>query len=175
MREAGAEETELTSKEKFLRRKEYVNRHPQVFRGMRLLSSLITGIVFVSYPVLLVILLLQSRFSELLPAVLVPGISFVLLSFLRGRVNAPRPYEVWGIEPLVPKETRGHSHPSRHLFSIYVLAMVWASFYPPVGLTFLVLGVYLGWYRVYTGIHFTRDVLAGAVCGLAAGAVMFLI
>lgn len=140
-------------------------------------------IPFLCYPTLLVwltmrcVLLLWSGSGGVLEpmqalarAILVPGIVFWLGTVLRARLDRPRPYQQPGFTPLVPKETAGKSFPSRHALSAAVLAAVWLYFCPPVGLFLCVVALLLCVVRVLAGVHFVRDVVAGAVFGFVLGA-----
>ena len=66
-------------------------------------------------------------------AILVPGFVFLGGTLLRKKLNFPRPYEQPGFTPLVEKETRGQSFPSRHALSAAVLAAVTLTFNAAVG------------------------------------------
>ena len=138
---------------------------------------------FVCYPLLLVLLNVQwfrllqvglnqaaLDFMQLIArAVFVPAFVFLGGTLLRARLNFPRPYEQPGFTPLVEKETRGQSFPSRHALSAAVLAAVWLSFYPAVGGVMVAVTVAICVLRVLAGVHFPRDVLAGAALGFALG------
>ena len=101
--------------------------------------------------------------------VFVPGLTFWGGTILRDKLNLPRPYEQPGFTPLVEKETHGHSFPSRHALSAAVLAMVWLYFYPAAGVAMVVVAAAICVLRVLAGVHFPRDVLAGAALGFALG------
>ncbi len=103
------------------------------------------------------------------PALVTMGVSFVLVSVFRRIVNAPRPYEVFDVSPLMHKETHGQSFPSRHVFSIFIIATVTFCLYPLPGMVLFAAGVVLAVVRVITGVHFLHDVLAGAACGVVMG------
>lgn len=79
----------------------------------------------------------------------------------------------WTLPPLIPKDTRGNSFPSRHVFSVFVIDMAFWWVCPPLGGVFLAVGVLIALIRVIGGVHFPRDVLSGAVLGAACGAVGF--
>ena len=121
---------------------------------------------------------------EIARSVFVPGLTFWGGTLLRDKLNWPRPYEQPGFEPLVHKETHGHSFPSRHALSAAVLSSF--SFGLPVAVPLPVVvvvslpGVTVGWVmvgitaliclmRVLTGVHYPRDVLCGAALGFALG------
>ena len=140
------------------------------------------AVPFVCYPVLLVILNVQwfallrvgsaaalDFMQSIARAILVPGITFWFGTALRARLNRPRPYEQPGFVPLVQKETKGRSFPSRHALSAAVLAAVWLYFYPPVGVCMVLVALAICALRVLAGVHFIRDVAAGAAFGFALG------
>lgn len=151
-----------------------LRRHPGSIRVLRTANVLATGIVYTTYLLYLVFLALTDM-PRLLPAILIPGISFVLLSFVRDRINAPRPYEALDIRPLLEKDTKGHSFPSRHVFSVFVIAFTAGIHIHWIGIMLGAVGLFLSLIRVLAGIHFPRDVIAGMLSGIGCGAVGFLI
>lgn len=147
---------------------------PVLARGVSLANKAITDVVYVAYPCLLVWLAYAAATGAagmLLRAALVPGISFVLVTVLRKEINAPRPYEVFDAAPVIPKDTRGNSFPSRHVFSIFVIAMTFCACCPLAwaGPVMLAAGVLLAVIRVVSGVHFPCDVVVGALLGMLAG------
>ena len=112
----------------------------------------------------------DSRFWRVL---LVPAVTFVLVSLFRRKFNAPRPYEKWPVKPLIPKDTKGNSFPSRHVFSIYIIAMAAWYVCPPLGVILCVAGVFLAAARVIGRVHFVKDVVAGALIAVGCGILSF--
>ena len=100
---------------------------------LRTAGKVMTGIMYGAYPVLLILLGIRGEKEQLIRTILVPGVSFVLLTAVRARINRPRPYETWNIDPIIHKDTRGNSMPSRHVFSSAVIAMAWLPVSPTVG------------------------------------------
>lgn len=137
-------------------------------------DRIVTKLSYIAYPVFLVILFMQKD-SGLLRAVLVPGISFVVLSIFRKIYNAPRPYEVFGTPSVIKKDTRGKSFPSRHVFSIFVIAATVFQFYHVAGTALAAAGIIMAAVRVLGGVHFTKDVIVGAAVGIICAAVGFAI
>lgn len=113
----------------------------------------------------------------LIYAIAVPAVSFVAVSLLRRIINAPRPYEVFDAQPVIAKDTLGKSFPSRHTFSIFLIGMTFCTCCPLSwsGPAILILGCALATIRVLAGVHFPRDVIAGAVAGILCGYVGFCI
>ena len=105
--------------------------------------------------------------------VLTCGVPFVLLSAARHFLNLPRPFEVYDLEPLLPRETPGRGFPSRHVFSIFVIGTCFCYLEPWLGWTLLGLGAVLSALRVLSAVHFERDVLVGAAIGILSGVIGF--
>ena len=104
----------------------------------------------------------------------IPASGFVILSFLRKKINAPRPYEVWEIVPLLDRDSPGKSMPSRHVFSATIISMACLHASLSVGVILLVLSALLGLVRVSGGVHYPKDVVVGYICGLVWGVIFFL-
>lgn len=155
-----------------------VSAKPMLAKGIPLFNSIITKAIYVAYPCLLIYLLFWSPslkftleyflYSDFFDALVVPLVCFVLLTLLRKAINAPRPYEVFETQPLIPKNTKGKSFPSRHVFSIFVIAITFWFKCPfsQIAVCIFVLGVMLAVLRVLSGVHFTKDVVAGALLGI---------
>ena len=135
-------------------------------------NHILTDVVYLVYPALLFYLMVyrDSRFWRVL---LVPAVTFVLVSLFRRKFNAPRPYEKWPVKPLIPKDTKGNSFPSRHVFSIYIIAMAAWYVCPPLGVILCVAGVFLAAARVIGRVHFVKDVVAGALIAVGCGILSF--
>lgn len=136
-------------------------------------NRLITSIVYAIYPIIL-ILLLYTRDPRFWRVLLAPSISFVIVSIFRRAINAPRPYEVTGKKPMIDKDTKGNSFPSRHVFSIFVIASTLFFISKPLGLFLMFAGSILAVLRVVGGVHFKKDVIAGAIIGILSGLLGFL-
>lgn len=136
---------------------------------LRAAGKTATGIMYAAYPLLLGKLAMERDWRGVLVSILIPGAGFFLLTAVRAKINRPRPYETWRIDPLVPKDTRGNSMPSRHVFSSSLISMAWMSVSPPAGLALLAVSAAAAWIRVLAGVHYPSDVIAGYLAGVAAG------
>ena len=148
--------------------------HPGWLRILLVSNKLLTAVVYISYPALLLVLLLTQP-AALPQVILTPAVSFILLSLFRDRVNLPRPYEALDIQPLIHKTTKGHSFPSRHVFSVTVIACAFLSILPWLGMVFLIFAVFRSIIRVLGGVHFPRDVVVGFLFGLLSGWIGFVL
>ncbi len=169
-------------KQTYQRMTESLRARPRLAKAIIAANKAITYAIYLAYPALicwLVFASCTSGFADtsqtvlLLKAVLVPATGFALLSVFRKAVNAPRPYEVFDLPPVMPKGTKGKSFPSRHVFSIFVIGVAFLACCPLpwAGPAILVLGVLLACIRVVTGVHFPKDVTAGALFALLWDAV----
>ncbi|MCC5895216.1 MAG: phosphatase PAP2 family protein [Alkalibacterium sp.] len=136
------------------------------------LNRFITRSVYAIYPLVLILMVYWGD-PRVWRVILAPSLSFVLVSVFRNLINAPRPYEVSGTTPIIDKDTQGKSFPSRHVFSVFVIATTLYYVSVPLGLILMAMGCVLAVLRVIGGVHYPRDVIAGAVIGIISGILGF--
>ena len=157
------------------KRKSGLLRHPHLLQLLRVFNRMMTVLMPLAYLTLLGTNFISKGLGQDLYAyILVPALGFVLLTLIRKWINQPRPYEAWGIIPLLDKDSSGNSMPSRHVFSATIISMVCVHANLSVGLILLVLSALLGLVRVLGGVHYPKDVLVGYVCGLLWGILFFI-
>ena len=139
-----------------------------------ILDRTITVVTAIAYIAVLVMFFIENKVS-FIEAILVPGISFVLVSAFRHIYNAPRPYEVTGIPPMTGKKTKGKSMPSRNTLSIFIIAMTVFYYDYRLGIPMLVFGVILAALRVIERVHFVKDVVVGAILGIGFGLIYYML
>ena len=137
-------------------------------------DDVLRTVVASAYCIALLWLLLNND-GRLLRAVAVPGVTFVLATALRAALDKPRPYESFPIKPLIAKDTHGKSMPSRHMTSASVIAATLWWINPLWGAVGVVLAVFVGYARIAGGVHFPRDIAAGAALGVACALVGFVL
>lgn len=94
---------------------------------------------------------------------------------LKPAIRRERPYHRPGLAALLVKAPGPHSWPSAHAGSSLAAAAVLAYAYPWWGIIFVAVALLIGYSRIYVGVHYPLDVLAGMIVGvLAAGAVLAL-
>ena len=152
-----------------------IKNKPFLLRSLRAFNRFMTVVMPMIYLTLLATTYLQEGLGkQVLVYVFIPASGFVILSFLRKKINAPRPYEVWDITPLLDRDSPGQSMPSRHVFSATIISMACLHSSLSVGVILLVLSALLGLVRVSGGVHYPKDVVVGYICGLAWGVLFFL-
>ena len=157
------------------KRKSSLLRQPQGLQLMRVFNSMMTVLMPLAYLTLLGANFISKGLGqELATYIMVPALGFILLTLVRKWINQPRPYETWGIVPLLEKDSSGNSMPSRHVFSATIISMACLHANLPVGLMLLVLSAFLSLVRVLGGVHYPKDVLVGYACGLLLGILFFI-
>ena len=152
-----------------------IEKKPIFLRLLRAFNRLMTVVMPIVYLILLVITYLQEGLGKQVWIYLfIPASGFVILSLLRKKINAPRPYEIWEIVPLLDRDSPGQSMPSRHVFSATIISMACLHASLSVGLILLILSAILGLVRVLGGVHYPKDVVVGYICALVWGVIFFL-
>ncbi len=152
-----------------------IENNPFLLSLLRTFNRFMTVVMPMIYLTLLAITYLQQGLGEQVGIYLfIPASGFVILSLLRKKINAPRPYEVWEIIPLLDRDSPGQSMPSRHVFSATIISMACLHASLPVGLACLLFSALLGLVRVLGGVHYPKDVLVGYAGGLVWGFLFFL-
>lgn len=91
------------------------------------------------------------------------AIAYVIASLVKHLVYRPRPFEVLNVHQLIVDNERGNSFPSGHATVYFAIALAfWGTdyFWP-----FFIAAIIGSLGRVFVGVHYPLDVLAGAVVG----------
>lgn len=100
---------------------------------------------------------------------LVSAVAFFAVTLARRLIDAKRPYELFDIFEMPPKNKKGRSFPSRHVFSLFCVGTLAIPVLPIMSAAALALGVVLSVIRVLLGIHFVRDTVCGCIVGIVSG------
>lgn len=141
---------------------------------VKIANNVLTLIVYICFVGMAGYSLFCNR-EWLIRMLLVTGISFVVVSVVRHVLNMPRPYTVYDFEPVVKKDKKGDSMPSRHVFSAFIIGMAGLDLFLPLGIIILADGVLMCFERVIAGVHFPKDVVAGAIIGILCGYIGFFV
>ena len=152
-----------------------IENKPIFLRLLRTFNRFMTVVMPMIYLTLLATTYLQQGLGkQVLIYVFIPASGFVILSFLRKKINAPRPYEEWDIKPLLDRDSPGQSMPSRHVFSATIISTACLHASLTMGMICLTLSAFLGLVRVLGGVHYPKDVVVGYICALVWGVIFFL-
>ena len=127
--------------------------------------------------VLLAVVYVVARNRSVLPVAagaVAAGVAWVLANVAKVIADRPRPYQVMAGAVLRQSLAHGTSFPSSHTAVALAVVLALVPFLArPLAAVGIVYAVLVGWSRVYLGVHYPLDVLAGAGIGMAvAGAVL---
>ena len=89
-----------------------IENKPFLLSLLRSFNRFMTVVMPMIYLTLLATTYLQQGLGkQVLIYVFIPASGFVILSLLRKKINAPRPYEKWDIKPLLDRDSPGQSIP----------------------------------------------------------------
>ena len=144
--------------------------HPYYLSLLKWTNRLVTLLMPLLYfYVLWEAYLKASKTWIVLAYLLVPATGFIILSVIRKRMNWPRPYELGTFPPLLNREGKGSSMPSRHVFSAAIISTVAWGVHPLLSFLGLSLALLLAGVRVLAGVHFVRDVVVGFLSAILWG------
>lgn len=154
--------------------RQYLENHSRSMKLFTIFYRLMPAVVFCAYG-LMVIFLMINNDRRLFRVLAVPFIVFAGITVIRKCINAPRPYEVTNVPPLIKKDKRGQSFPSRHVVSATVISMAGLYLNIWLGIGLMAVSVVIGFMRVVAGVHFVKDVVAGFAISIISGIIGFFI
>lgn len=152
-------------RETYVRMMKGIKAHPKAVNLICKGNSILTSVVYAIY-LLFMFWLLIDKNENFLRILCTTAVSFVIVSIFRKIFNRPRPYEKFGETSVIPKEKKGNSFPSRHVFSAFVIAGSFCFVNLWLGGTLLVVATGIAILRVVGGVHFPIDVIVGAFVGV---------
>jgi undecaprenyl-diphosphatase len=120
------------------------------------------GLVWLA--IALVLALLWRRPSVFVLVLAADAIADLVAALLKAAIPRARPH----LSHLVTLPT-SHSFPSGHAATSFACATVLGAVAPRYRLAFLVLAAAIAYSRLYNGVHYPLDVLAGVVLGVLVG------
>ena len=125
--------------------------------------------------VCIIVFLGFTKDPALLKFVIVPAVTFVVVTIVRARIDAPRPYDLYDIDPIIVKNTHGKSLPSRHVASAVAIACAITYVHLDWGALAFTACAIVSFTRIVGGVHFPRDVVAAIAIAVAIALVGFVL
>lgn len=94
-----------------------------------------------------------------------------LYKILKGLIGRPRPFQQILVVQRGARVPDEFSFPSGHMAAACVMVVILGSAAPMLMLPLISLALLIGTSRVYLGMHYPSDVIAGAVLGITSGIV----
>ncbi len=95
----------------------------------------------------------------------------ILYKILKGSIGRPRPFQQILVVERGARVPDEFSFPSGHMAAACVMVVILGSAVPILMFPLISLALLIGTSRVYLGMHYPSDVLAGAVLGITSGIV----
>ena len=162
--------------EQYIKMIGWIRKHPKFemcIKAVNLLSTI--GVYWLFLFNIIFMELIMNKNKVVYKSLIVAGLSFVLVSLVRKMINADRPYTKYDFVPLIEKNKTGESMPSRHVFSAFVIGVTVIPINPIIFVVCIICGVFIAITRVALGVHFIRDVIAGALIGIICGIIVLFI
>lgn len=157
----------------------FFRTHDKLYFLLRIIYTYLPMFVYILYPVLILNTFIEmikgGGAEDFVRTLVIPAVTFFSVTILRKIINRPRPYEALNINPLIKKDTKGKSFPSRHSASIFTIAMASFMFSPAVAVTLIILGIIMCLSRVLAGVHYISDVVCGALYSIILGLIGFIL
>ena len=104
-------------------------------------------------------------------ALLALSVSYLANEGLKLLFHRPRPYEALAVVDLLvkPLEVSRSSFPSGHAVAAFAVAIVMSWKIPRLMVFLIALAVLMAFSRIYVGMHYLSDVLAGGALGALFG------
>ena len=122
--------------------------------------------------VLLIVIFYRSKKGPGILLLIGLAVSALAANLLKVFFSKPRPFIAFKDVHLLVKELdKNHSFPSGHATLVFMAAVILASYFKR-GYLFFIAAIIVCFSRVYVGVHYVSDVLAGAALGGAIGYVL---
>ncbi len=155
-----------------------INRHFDK-KWLNLFFRTITNIGGAAFTIIAVLtsILLTSNQTQItaISSALALALSHLPVHFIKKMYPRKRPYLTLEKTKVPENPLQDHSFPSGHTTAIFSVIVPFVIFIPALALVLIPLGLCVGISRIYLGLHFPSDVIAGGMVGSCFGTLCFFI
>ncbi|MDR1781385.1 MAG: phosphatase PAP2 family protein [Bacilli bacterium] len=154
----------------------FSEHHDKVLNIFFSLLSLLGEGMFIWIILLLIVLYNKKEwfYLKIIPFMCIGGWLIVDL-LIKNLVRRERPYVQLNLEAIGYLIPHSYSFPSGHSFSSFLAATILTYLKPKYSILFYLLAFLIALSRVYCLVHFTSDVIVGAILGILWGLLTILI
>lgn len=151
-------------------------RQRKALKGLiKILYTALPLVMVIVYPAIIILNGIKGIDHKFILSIVVPAVTLMGVFVMRKLINRQRPYEKFGVDSLIAKDKQGQSFPSNHSASGFVIAMAGFTINPLLGFSLLGIAFIIALTRIFAGVHFISDVIAGCLIGTLAGLVFIFI
>ncbi|MBY0147594.1 phosphatase PAP2 family protein [Neobacillus niacini] len=134
----------------------------------------IGGALFISATTLLLIILTsnQTRLTAISSAFAL-ALSHIPVQLVKKLFPRKRPYLQIETTKILPNPLKDHSFPSGHTTAVFSVIVPFLIQIPPLAAILLPIGLSVAISRIYLGLHYPSDVIAGGILGACFGSLCF--
>jgi len=115
----------------------------------------------------------KNNFKMVIEALIVAVFTrFVLAEIMRAFWFRARPFVQLNMQPLINQSPLEASFPSGHATFFFALSTIVYFYNKKMGIWFYIASIFIGLSRIFVGVHWPSDILAGAVLGILVGFVL---
>jgi undecaprenyl-diphosphatase len=153
-----------------------INRHfdKRLFNLFFRTVTRIGGAFFISVTTLLFIIFStgQTRITAISSAAAL-ALSHIPVQVVKKLFPRKRPYLLFETTKILPNPLKDHSFPSGHTTAVFSVIVPFVILEPSLAIALIPLGLCVGISRIYLGLHYPSDVIAGGILGACFGVLCF--
>lgn len=162
-------------KETYIKLMDYIKCHKVLKDLIEILYTALPFVMVIMYPMIVILNGIRGIDHKFILSIVIPAVTLMGVYVIRKLINRQRPYEKYDTNSLIAKDKKGQSFPSNHSACGFVIAMTGFSISPVLGISLLFIALIIALTRIFSGVHFISDVIAGIMIGTLAGLVFIFI